>query len=266
MTPEAFAAAFHPVLSSARDGHRVIDVAITLPKLPRAFDGFTIAQITDVHVGGKITRQFVEEMVREVNAMEPDLVAITGDLVDSPARSNAERVEPLGHLRSRHGSFYVTGNHEYYRGVDAWLEVLRGVGLRVLRNERVEITRGDAAFDLAGIDDHSAHLFGGDHGADLAAALAGRDASRAVVLLAHQPRQVRMAARHGVCLQLSGHTHGGQIWPWHHIVQLQQGGRLAGLYREGGTQLYVSRGVGYWGPTVRFAAPSELTRITLRAV
>jgi len=265
VTPEAFAGAFKPVLSSVRDGHRVVDVSVTLPKLPKAFHGFTIAQITDVHVGGKITRQFVEEMVREVNGMDADLVAFTGDLVDSAAKHNADRVEPLADLRSRHGSYYVTGNHEYYRGVDAWLPVLRKVGLRVLRNERVEIQRGEHAIDLAGIDDHSAHLFGGDHRADLAAAVAGRDPARALVLLAHQPRQVRMAAKHGVCLQLSGHTHGGQIWPWHHIVQLQQGGRLAGLYREGRTQLYVSRGVGYWGPTVRFAAPAELTRITLRA-
>ncbi len=243
---------------------RVVDVPVSLPRLPRPLDGFTIAQISDVHVGPTVSRAFLAEVVRRVNELAPDLVAITGDLVDGPVGVFGKRVEPLAELRSTHGTFFVTGNHEYYSGVDAWLPVLRGHGVRVMRNERVAIEIKGGAFDLAGIDDHESHRYHG-HGPDLARALDGRDPSRAVVLLAHQPRQVRVAAKHGVDLQLSGHTHGGQIWPWHGIARLQQGGLLAGHYRFGETQLYVSRGTGYVGPPVRIGAPAEITRIVLKA-
>jgi predicted MPP superfamily phosphohydrolase len=160
--------------------------------------------------------------------------------------------------------FAVTGNHEYYSGADPWIAEITRLGARYLRNERVTIGNGDASFELAGVDDFTAAGWPG-HGEDLARALAGRDPSRALVLLAHQPRQVRRAALHGVDLQLSGHTHGGQIWPWHYIVRLQQGGLLAGRYEVDGTQLYVSRGCGYWGPPVRVLAPLEITRVILRA-
>jgi hypothetical protein len=241
---------------------QVVDVPIVLPRLPRALDGFTIAQITDVHVGPTVGRRFVADFVARVNELAPDLVAITGDLVDGPASIFRRGVEPLADLRSRHGTYYVTGNHEYYSGVEDWLPILRGVGLRVMRNERVAIEQDGASFDLAGIDDHESGRYRG-HGPDLDRALAGRDRERAVVLLAHQPRQVHAARKHGVDLQISGHTHGGQIWPWHHAVKLQQGGLLAGLYTFDDTQLYVSRGTGYVGPPVRLRAPAEITRIVL---
>ena len=158
-------------------------------------------------------------------------------------------------LRAPAGVFAVTGNHEYYSGADAWIAHLRSLGITVLRNERVELRRGDATIDLVGIDDHGAHHFGGDHGADLARALAGRAPDRVAVLLAHQPRQVHVAAQHDVDVQLSGHTHGGQVWPWHYLVSVQQGGLLAGRYRVGPTELYVSRGAGHWGPPIRLGAP-----------
>jgi predicted MPP superfamily phosphohydrolase len=241
----------------------IVDVAVTLPRLPRALDGFTIAQITDVHVGPTVSKGFLAEVVRRVNTMTPGLVAITGDLVDGSIRRFGDRVAPLADLKSP--TYFVTGNHEYYSGVDAWLPHLREHGVRVLRNERVEIAHGGEHFYLAGIDDHESGRFGGDHGPDLGRALDGRDESKTVVLMAHQPRQVKMAAAHGVDLQLSGHTHGGQIWPWHGIARMQQGGLLAGLYKLGETQLYVSRGTGYVGPPVRIRAPAEITRITLRA-
>jgi len=239
---------------------RIVEVPITLARLPRELAGLSIVQITDLHIGPTVGRAFVADVVRRVNELAPDLVAITGDLVDGPAALFHEGVEPLADLRSRHGTFYVTGNHEYYSGVEDWLPILRDQGLRVLRNERVAI----GGLDVAGVDDHESHRWGRGHGADLPRALDGRDPARPVVLLAHQPRQVKVAARHAVDLQISGHTHGGQIWPWHAAVRLQQGGLIAGRYRFGATQLYVSRGTGYWGPAVRIGAPAEISRITLR--
>jgi hypothetical protein len=256
---------------SARGEHEVVDVEIALPKLPRELDGFTIVQLSDLHVGLTIDRAFVQRVVDRTNALAPDLVALTGDLVDGKVPDLRDEIAPLGQLRAAHGVFAVTGNHEYYSGVDPWIEELTRLGVRYLRNERVAIRRRtsgehdgrEASFDLAGVDDYNAN--GPGHGEDLAAATRGRDPSTALVLLAHQPRQVRRAARHGVDLQLSGHTHGGQIWPWHYIVKLQQGGLLAGRYEHAGTQLYVTRGCGYWGPPVRVLAPLEITRIILRS-
>lgn len=247
---------------SARGDHEVVDVEIALAKLPRELDGFTIVQLSDLHVGLTIDREFVQRVVDLTNALSPDLVALTGDLVDGKVLDLRDEIAPLAQLRTRHGVFAVTGNHEYYAGVDPWIAELTRLGARYLRNERVSIGRGEASFDLAGVDDHNAQ--GDGHGEDLAAATGGRDPSKALVLLAHQPRQVRRAARHGVDLQLSGHTHGGQIWPWHYIVKIQQGGLLAGHYQHEGTQLYVTRGCGYWGPPVRLLAPLEITRVILR--
>jgi predicted MPP superfamily phosphohydrolase len=248
----------------ARGEHEIIDVEVKLRKLPRALDGFTIVQISDLHVGMTIDRPFVQRVVDHANGLSPDVIALTGDLVDGKVADLRDDVAPLAQLRARHGVFAITGNHEYYSGADAWIAEITRLGARYLRNERVTIGAGDVSFDLAGVDDYSAAGFPG-HGEDLAAAVAGRDPARALVLLAHQPRQVRRAALHGVDLQLSGHTHGGQIWPWHYIVRIQQGGLLAGRYEYQGTQLYVTRGCGYWGPPVRLLAPLEITRVILRA-
>ncbi|HWE28513.1 MAG TPA: metallophosphoesterase [Polyangia bacterium] len=250
-----------------REGTRrvsVREIEVTLPRLPRALDGFTIVQLTDVHVGGQtIHRAFIEEMVATTNALEPDLVAITGDLVDGSVDELRDQVAPLAQLRARQGVYFVTGNHEYYAGVAEWLAHLPTLGVRVLRNERVAVGNDTHTFDLAGIDDYSARGVPG-HGPDLARALDGRDAARELVLLAHQPRAIHEAAAHGVGLQLSGHTHGGQIWPWNFAVRLQQP-YVAGLARHKQTQLYVSRGTGYWGPPMRLGAPAEITRIKLRS-
>jgi predicted MPP superfamily phosphohydrolase len=247
---------------SARGEHEVNDVELVLPHLPPALDGFTIVQLTDLHVGMTIDRGFVERVVARANALAPDLFVLTGDLVDGRVEDLRDEVAPLGALRARHGVYAVTGNHEYYSGVDPWIAALSALGIRYLRNERVAIGDRAASFDLVGIDDHSAAGYPG-HGADLPRALAGRDPARVSILLAHQPRQVEDAAGL-VDVQLSGHTHGGQIWPWHYIVRAQQGGWLAGRYQVGATQLHVSRGCGYWGPPVRVGAPLELTRVILR--
>ncbi len=248
----------------ARGEHATVDVEVKLRKLPRALDGFTIVQLSDLHVGMTIDQAFVQRVVDHANRLSPDLIALTGDLVDGQVADLRDDVAPLAQLRARHGVFAITGNHEYYAGADAWIAEITRLGARYLRNERVAIGAGDASFDLAGVDDYSAAGVPG-HGEDIAAAVAGRDPARALVLLAHQPRQVKRAALHGVDLQLSGHTHGGQIWPWHYIVRVQQGGLLAGRYEHQGTQLYVTRGCGYWGPPVRLLAPLEITRVILRA-
>ncbi|MBA3394330.1 MAG: metallophosphoesterase [Deltaproteobacteria bacterium] len=248
----------------ARGTHEIVDVEIRLAKLPRALDGFTIVQLSDLHVGLTIDRAFVQRVVDQTNRLAPDLVALTGDLVDGKVEDLRDDFAPIGQLRAKHGVFAVTGNHEYYSGADPWIAELRRLGARYLRNELVTIGDGAASFDLAGVDDHGGKGWAG-HGEDLASATAARDPSRALVLLAHQPRQVRRASKHGVDLQLSGHTHGGQIWPWHYIVKLQQGGLLAGRYQYGDTQLYVTRGCGYWGPPVRVLAPLEITRVILRS-
>lgn len=237
-------------------------VSVGLPRLPQALDGTTIVQLTDVHVGSTIQRGFIERVVRQTNALEPDVVAITGDLVDGSVEQLREHVAPLAELRAKHGVYFVTGNHEYYSGAEDWCRELGRLGIRVLRNEHVRIREGDASFDLAGVDDYSAHRFGRGHGADLRRALEGRDPERELVLLAHQPRQVFEAERLGVGLQLSGHTHGGQIFPWNFFVRLQQP-VVSGLARFGRALVYVSNGTGYWGPPMRLGAPAEITEITL---
>ena len=235
-------------------------VSVSLATLAPSLAGFRIVQLSDVHVGQTIGKGFIEALVAQVNALQPDLIAITGDLVDGTVAYLGDAVAPLAGLQARHGVYFVTGNHEYYSGVEAWLPFLQGLGIRVLRNERVTIERDGAALDIAGIDDWSAHEFG--HGADLPRALAGRDRGRPVVLLAHQPKAITEAARHGVSLQLSGHTHGGQIFPFNFLVKLQQP-YISGLHRHGDAQIYVSRGTGYWGPPMRIGAPPEVTCIEL---
>jgi predicted MPP superfamily phosphohydrolase len=247
----------------ARGTHEIVDVEVYLSKLPASLDGFTIVQLTDLHVGNTIDRKFVQRVVDRTNTLSPDLIALTGDFVDGKVSDLRDEIAPLSQLRAKHGVYSVTGNHEYYSGADPWIAEISLLGAKYLRNQRVTIGEGTDSFELAGVDDHGAR--GGDHGEDLAAATANRDPEKALVLLAHQPRQVRRAAKYGVDLQLSGHTHGGQIWPWHYIVRIQQGGLLAGRYEYEGTQLYVSRGCGYWGPPVRVLAPLEITRVILRS-
>jgi predicted MPP superfamily phosphohydrolase len=240
-------------------------VRIALARLNPALAGFRIVQLSDLHVGPTIGRAYVEEVVRQVNALKPDLVAITGDLTDGSVAHLGDLVTPLRDLEAKHGVFFTTGNHEYY-WVDPveWFVFLETLGIRSLRNERVPIG-GIEGFDLAGIDDLTARRHGHGHGADLGKALAGREPGRAVVLMAHHPRQVRDAQRLGVDLQLSGHMHGGQIFPFSLLVRLREP-YIAGLYSVGGTQLYVSRGTGYWGPPMRLGAPAEITEIELAAV
>jgi hypothetical protein len=250
-------------IRSARGPIGVRKVRVRLDRLPASQDGFTIAQITDVHVGATIGRSFVEDIVRRTNDLSPDLIAITGDLVDGPVEQLRHLVEPLRNLRARHGVFFVSGNHEYFSAPEGWFNELPGLGIRVLRNERLTIGNAAGSFDLAGIDDRSAIHYGGlGPRQALARALMGRDPRRELVLLAHQPSVIVEAEPFRVGLQLSGHTHGGQIWPFGWLVRLQQP-FIAGLHRRGDAQIYVSCGTGYWGPPMRLGAPPEITEIRL---
>ena len=242
---------------------RIRTVEIEFKGLPAAFHGFTIAQISDLHVGPTIRRRFVQRVVDAVNALRADVVAVTGDLVDGTVPELAGEVAPLRGLRSRLGSFFVSGNHEYYAGVHPWLAEVRRLGLRVLQNEHVVFERGGASLVLAGVTDYTAGYFERSHRSDPVAALHGAPADAALrILLAHQPRSGPAAAAAGFDLQISGHTHGGQFFPWNFFVPLQQP-FTAGLHRIEQLIVYVSRGTGYWGPPKRLGAPSEITCIRL---
>ena len=240
-------------------GFDVRKVRIALGRLPAGASGYRIVQMSDVHVGPTIGRSFVESIVRETNALAPDMVVITGDLVDGSVEQLRELVEPLRDLRARDGVFFVTGNHEYYSGADAWIAHLRTLGVRVLRNERVDV-RG--LFELAGVDDASSGRMLPHHGQDVAGALEGRDPARAVVLLAHQPKALKHAVASDVDLQISGHVHGGQMVPFNWLARLDQP-FVQGLHRVERTWLYVSTGTGYWGPPMRVGPGAEVTHIEL---
>ena len=233
-------------------------VPIRLGKLPASMDGFRIALVSDIHLGPLLGRSHTERIVRMINGVDADLVAVVGDLVDGSVAELGPAAEPLQDLRAKHGSFFVTGNHEYFSGYQEWVDEVNSFGVRVLRNERVDVL----GLDLAGVNDVSGADVG--DGPDFGKALDGRDAGRPVVLLAHQPVQAHDAARHGVDLQLSGHTHGGQMVPFNLLVGLQQP-VVAGLGNVDGTQVYVTRGAGFWGPPVRFGAPPDISIIELRA-
>ena len=247
----------------ARRKPGVTKVSIPVPHLPRALQGFTIAQVSDVHVGPTIKRGFVEHIVRRVNALNADLIAVTGDLVDGSVHQLSAHTAPLARLAARHGAYFVTGNHEYYSGEQAWTQEIRRLGLHVLKNQHVVLQHNGASLVLAGVTDTGAHHFDPAQRSDPEAALRGAPADAgAKVLLAHQPNSAAAAARAGFDVQLSGHTHGGQFWPWNLFVHFFQP-FTSGLHRLKNLRVYVSRGTGYWGPPNRFGVPSEITHIRL---
>jgi predicted MPP superfamily phosphohydrolase len=238
-------------LANARRTARVKRVDVPIAGLPAPLHGFSIAQLSDIHVGPTVKRPYLQAIVDRVNGLEPDAVAITGDLVDGRVQDLHQDVAPLAQLRARHGSFFVTGNHEYYSGAAEWTAHLRTLGIRVLMNEHVLLAHDGARLVMAGVTDPMAHHV---EPADRS------DPPR--VLLAHQPRSAEGAAEAGFDLQLSGHTHGGQIWPFNFFVPLQQP-YTAGLHRLRQLWVYTSRGTGYWGPPLRLGAPSEITLVRL---
>jgi hypothetical protein len=248
---------------NARRTAGVVNVDVPIAGLPAALEGFTIAQISDIHVGPTIKGPYLQGIVDAVNRLDADVVAVTGDLVDGSVAELGGHVAPLASLVSRHGTFFVTGNHEYYSGATQWIAELRRLGIQVLQNQHVVLERGGASMVLAGVADYGAHHFDPTHRSDPQAALRGAPADASVrVLLAHQPRTASAAEEAGFDLQLSGHTHGGQFFPWVFFVRMQQP-FTAGLHRLGRLWVYVSRGTGYWGPPKRLGAPSEITRLRL---
>jgi predicted MPP superfamily phosphohydrolase len=240
-------------------------VPVTLANLDPSLDGLRIVTFSDAHLSATHRGRRFERLVELVNSQRPDVVAIVGDLVDGEVSELREEAAPLADLVSEQGVYFVTGNHEYFSGAEEWTRHLGTLGIDVLRNERVAIGRGAASFDLAGIDDRTAVSSGvPGHGADLDAALDGRNDATPVVLLAHQPVMVEQARAAGVDLQLSGHTHGGQLWPFDYAIRLDQP-TVEGLSRHGDTQLYVSAGAGYWGPAMRVGARPEIAVVELRS-
>ncbi|MET8244850.1 metallophosphoesterase [Streptomyces sp. NPDC005202] len=237
-------------------GPRVKRVTVPLAKLPRSAHGFRIAVVSDIHLGPILGRGFAQKVVDTINTTQPDLIAVVGDLVDGSVKDLGPAAAPLAQLRVRHGGYFVTGNHEYFSGAEQWVEEVRRLGLHPLENARTELPY----FDLAGVNDLQGESEG--QGPDFSKALGDRDTARACVLLAHQPVQIHEAVRHGVDLQLSGHTHGGQLWPGN-FVAAAANPTVAGLERYGDTQLYVSRGAGAWGPPTRVGAPSDITVVEL---
>jgi predicted MPP superfamily phosphohydrolase len=252
--------------AEARRVPRVRRLDVRLPRLGAGLDGLRVALITDTHYGPLDRARWSARVCETVNALEADLVCHTGDIADGTAERRRAQAAPLGTVRATHARVYVTGNHEYYSEAQGWVDLMDELGWEPLRNRHLLLERGGDTLVVAGVDDVTAESSGlAGHGAHLTGALKGADPDLPVLLLAHQPKFVDRAAAAGVDLQLSGHTHGGQIWPFHHLVRLDQPA-LAGLSHHGArTLLYTSRGTGFWGPPFRVFAPSEITLLVLRS-
>jgi predicted MPP superfamily phosphohydrolase len=244
-------------------GPRVHKVSLTIPNLAQPLKGMTIAQISDLHIGPTIGIRYVESVVRKCNALKPDLVVLTGDIVDGPLKRLGDVAGKLGDLESTFGNFFIVGNHEYYAGAAGWMDFFRNLGMRVLANESVTLKRGDANFVVGGVLDPAARMFGDKNGPrpDLASAPEVETSLR--VLLAHNPKIAPLGAAAGFDLQLSGHTHAGQFFPWNLVVHLVHAPHVAGASKEGKMQVYVSPGTGTWGPPIRFGTRPELTLLEL---
>jgi predicted MPP superfamily phosphohydrolase len=244
-------------------GPTVKIVEIPLKKLPYAFDGFKIVQISDLHVGTIIKHSYVKRVADMVNNLEPNIVAMTGDFIDGHVSSLKDDVTPLADIRSSHGSFFVTGNHEYYWGAEAWIREFTNLGIRVLNNEHVTIQQNDAEIILAGVTDHSTIINATQNQSDPNKALSGSPDNLVKILLAHQPITYIEAHKSGVDLQLSGHTHAGQYFPFTMFIRFFHS-YYQGLNNHQNMWIYINKGTGYWGPPLRVGAPAEITLIILR--
>ncbi|KAF0846494.1 metallophosphoesterase [Nocardia caishijiensis] len=249
-------------LYEARRVPRVRTVDVDIRGLAPGLDGLRLVVVTDTHYAALNRVRWSEKVVDVVNGLEPDIACHAGDLADGSVAKRQTQVDPLGKVVAPLGRFYITGNHEYFGDAQGWIDYMADLGWQPLHNEHRTLTRDGDRLVIAGIDDPTGRGLPG-HGPDLPAALAGAEPDLPVVLLAHQPRQIADAVAAGVALQISGHTHGGQIWPFHYLVRLEQP-VVAGLSRHANnTQLYTSRGTGFWGPPLRVFAPSEITVLVL---
>ncbi len=251
-------------LRAARRAPELVEVEVPLPGLPREFDGYHIVQLSDMHVGETIDKDFILPIIETVTSLSPDLLVLTGDLVDGSVDRLRADISPLGYLRARDGMLCVTGNHEYYSGAEAWCAHYRELGLTVLINEHVLIQRGAGRLLVAGVTDLREGKSVPGHASDPRRALAGAPAHDLRILLAHNPRSAYEAATHGFKLQLSGHTHGGQYFPWNLVIDLLQPLGRGGLGKIEGMWVYVNRGTCYWGPPNRAGVPAEITSLRLR--
>jgi predicted MPP superfamily phosphohydrolase len=251
-------------IAEAKQTPEVKRVPIKIDRLPPELDGFRIVQITDIHVNPTFRRADVEDIVAVVNTLDADIVVLTGDLVDGSVAQLGFDVAPLQQINSVSGNFFVTGNHEYYSGVVEWIEEVKRLGFSVLLNEHLVLTRGQARMVLAGVTDYRGGNFLTSHRSDPQKALNGAPPADVKILLAHQPKNIFDAAKAGYDLQISGHTHGGQFFPWNLLVGFAQP-YVSGLHTHQNTRIYVSRGTGYWGPPMRVGSPSEITLIKLIA-
>ena len=231
--------------------------------LPAGLDGFTIAQISDTHIGPTIRSAWARMVVDEVNALGADLIVHTGDLVDGEVDGLKEDVQPMGELSAPYGVWFCTGNHEYYSGVHEWLAEADRLGMKPLVNEHALIDTEGGRILLAGVTDLRSQRIEPTHVSSPSAAMRGAPNHDVSILLAHQPDSVYEAAKAGFDIQLSGHTHGGQYFPYNYIIHLFQT-FVGGLYLHENTLLYVSTGTGYWGPPIRLGTTPEITLHTLR--
>ncbi len=248
----------------ARRKPGIVSITVPIRRLPQQFVGFRIVQITDLHAGLTIGREWIERVAEEVKLLKPDLIAFTGDAADGSVAHLRDAVAPLGELQAPHGKFFVTGNHEYYSGVEEWVAEIRRLGYDVLLNEHRLVERDGARIVLGGVTDFTGGNHLPSHRSDPEAAFRGAPPELARIFMAHQPKTIRLAASVDYDLMLSGHTHGGQFFPWNLATAMDQP-YLSGLHRPDGKWIYVSKGTGYWGPPVRLGARSEITVITLAA-
>ncbi|MDP2646019.1 MAG: metallophosphoesterase [Desulfobacterales bacterium] len=240
----------------------VVRVSVPVKNLPGDLEGFRIVQLSDLHVGPTIKRKYVAGVVRIANELEPDVLVLTGDLSEGRPGALRQDVSPLSELRAKSGKLLVTGNHEYYNGIKGWLQEISRLGFQVLLNEHLIIQRGTARLLMAGVPDPQARRLDPDNAPDLRKTLKDVPECHAKILLAHRPHAIFESSQHGFDLQLSGHTHGGQIFPFNYM-QLLREPYIAGLHLHHKTWIYVSRGTGVWGPPMRVGAPAEVTQISL---
>jgi predicted MPP superfamily phosphohydrolase len=248
---------------SARKGPSIIHQTIFLENLPDSFENFTIAQISDLHVGPTIKKPYVEKVINQISNINPDLIAITGDMVDGSIDYLKKDLEPLSQMVANYGTYFVTGNHEYYSGAERWLDETNRMGFTNLVNENKLITINEQNIVLAGVTDYRAHQIIPSHKSNPKSALNGIKNGKVKILLADQPSSIFKANEAGYDLQISGHTHGGQFWPFTYPTK-KANPYLSGLHNHNGTQIYVNSGTGYWGPPLRLGVPAEITLFKLK--